>query len=107
MEEQNRPASFRISEPTEGRAAHISAPPAHRLQGNPLTCSALQRGLLLRGKRRAVTGSSAVVFRDLLPRCCPGYEKGVANLSQPLDFPGAGDGIRTRDLLITNQLLYR
>jgi hypothetical protein len=26
--------------------------------------------------------------------------------SQPLDFTGAGDGNRTRNLLITNQLLY-
>ena len=34
-------------------------------------------------------------------------KEGAEHKAQPLDFNGAGDGTRTRDLLITNQLLYQ
>ena len=36
-----------------------------------------------------------------------GNLKGQLKIVQVVDFTGAGTGIRTRDLLITNQLLYQ
>ena len=44
----------------------------------------------------------------LAPTKSPQFDFGESgNLATTLDFIGAGDGTRTRDLLITNQLLYR
>jgi hypothetical protein len=34
-------------------------------------------------------------------------KKGLTKYSQAFDLSGAGDGTRTRDRLITNQLLYQ
>jgi hypothetical protein len=41
-----------------------------------------------------------------LPSAYQKQKRASQILAEPLDFRGAGDGIRTRDLLITNQLLY-
>ncbi len=38
--------------------------------------------------------------------CFFGHKKGLAIYDQPLDIYGAGTTNRTRDLLITSQLLY-
>ncbi len=94
-------------EPPKAKPADLQSAPFDRFGPSPCSATIKPWNERFPPLRRRSRDPTLAGVRDTDAVCVPAVPFGFAAAAKIRPGPGAGDGTRTRNLLITNQLLYQ